>query len=81
MSTDQHHRRLDRIEQATGTGDGMPMIMFGPTWAQSDGADPPPDDLEDPVWSKRTGWIEKAEMTPNGVVCLYAPEGANAEDG
>ena len=76
MSTDQHHRRLDRIEQATGAGDGMPLVMVGPVWAQKDGADPPPDELDDPIWSEQTGWIE-SDPGAGYVVALYAPDGVD----
>jgi len=66
-------------ERVTAAG-SVPWVVFGPKWAQeSKGAEPPPEDLSDPVWARGEGWMEKSEApieeTGDGEpLALYAPD-------
>ena len=66
------------IEEKVSDSENTPWMYFGPTWAQCEGADPPPDGLSEPVWAPDAGWVEKAGAPVGDDVdeplVLYAPD-------
>ncbi len=71
---------LDGVEHALQDEEETPWIVYGPRWAQEgQGAEEPPEDLENPVWAPSTGWMEKGEA-PIGeagsgeTLAMYAPD-------
>ena len=71
------------IEEHMGTAEETVWLVYGPRWAQHEGADPPPDGLSEPVWAPETGWMEKAEAPVgddvDGPLALYAPDSIDPE--
>lgn len=70
---------LDGVKQELEPEDETPWLVYGPRWAQDKGADPPPEDIKDPVWAPSAGWIEKGKAPinasdPNERLALYAPD-------
>lgn len=71
---------LDGLEDRVTKESGPPWVAYGPRYARDEGAeDPPPEDIDKPVWAPSTGWIEQAEMEPKAgrpgpMLLLYAPD-------
>jgi hypothetical protein len=73
----------DEVAERVTASETPPVVIFGPEWAQdSEGADPPPDGLSDPVWGRGVGWMEKEDApietgskpTGNDPLAMYAPD-------
>jgi len=69
----------DEVARRVTGGNTVPLIVFGPKWAQeSEGAEPPPDDLSKPVWAREEGWMEKDDAPiredGSGPIAMYAPD-------
>jgi len=66
------------IEERVAETEETVLMVFGPRWAQAEGADPPPEGLSEPVWAPEIGWMEKAEAPVgddvDGPLALYAPD-------
>jgi hypothetical protein len=71
------------IEEHMGTAEEPVWLVYGPRWAQDEGADPPPDGLDSPVWAPETGWMEKVDAPVgddvDGPLALYAPDSIDPE--
>ena len=52
----------DEVAERVTESETGPFVIFGPKWAQDgEGAEPPPDELSDPVWGRGVGWMEKED--------------------
>lgn len=76
----------DGVVERVTESETAPWTVFGPKWAQeSEGAEPPPEDLSDPVWARGEGWMERGEApieeTGNDEpIALYAPDSMDEVD-
>jgi len=75
----------DEVAERVTESETPPIVVFGPRWAQDgEGADPPPDDLSDPVWAPDRGWMEKEDApshnTGGGPLAMYAPDSMDELD-
>ncbi len=79
----------DEVAERVTESETGPFVIFGPKWAQdSEGADPPPDELSDPVWGRGVGWMEKEDApietgpnpTGNEPMSMYAPDSMDELD-
>jgi len=77
---------LDGVEEQLSDEEETPWLVYGPKWAQDEGADSPPEDMEEPVWAPSAGWMEKGEAPlkstsgPSEPVALYAPDDLDVEE-
>jgi len=77
---------LDGVEGQLSDEEEPPWLVYGPKWAQDEGADSPPEDMEEPVWAPSAGWMEKGEAPlkstsgPSEPVALYAPDDLDVEE-
>ena len=77
---------LDGVEEQLSDEEETPWLVYGPKWAQDEGADPPPEEMDDPVWAPSTGWMAKEEAPlkstsgPNEPLALYAPDELDVEE-
>lgn len=71
------------IEEHMAESEETVWLVYGPTWAQDKGADPPPDGLSEPVWAPEIGWMEKTDAPVgddvDGPLALYAPDNIDPE--
>jgi len=75
----------DEVAERVTESETGPFVIFGPKWAQDgEGADPPPDDLSDPVWARDEGWMEKSsapiQKSDGGPLAMYAPDSMDELD-
>ncbi|MCS4185206.1 hypothetical protein [Salinibacter ruber] len=75
----------DGVAERVTESETGPFVIFGPKWAQEgEGADPPPDELSDPVWGRGVGWMEKEDApihnTGGGPLAMYAPDSTGELD-
>jgi hypothetical protein len=75
----------DGVAERVTASETPPTVIFGPKWAQdSEGAEPPPDDLSDPVWGRGVRWMEKEDAsihnTDGGPLAMYAPDSTGELD-
>jgi hypothetical protein len=75
----------DEVAERVTESETGPFVIFGPKWAQDgEGADPPPDELSDPVWGRGVGWMEKEDApihnTGGGPLAMYAPDSMDELD-
>jgi hypothetical protein len=80
MSTQRQHRRLDKIKaQANSEEDERPWVVFGPQWAEKEDVHPPPDELNEPVYSEEYGWMEKDDAIPGAFIWVHGPQDSNED--
>ena len=77
VSPDAYAELVAGIEAKVSDTEQTTLIFYGPTWAQAEGADPPPEDLSEPVWAPGAGWVEKGAA--GGILTLYAPDSIDSD--
>ena len=73
------------VEEQLSDDEETPWLVYGPKWAQDEGAAPPPEDIDDPVWAPSTGWMEKSEAPihkdgSGKPLAMYAPDSMDEVD-
>jgi hypothetical protein len=75
----------DSVAERVTSDDPAPFLIFSPRWAQEgEGADPPSEDLSEPVWGRGVGWMEKGSAPiprgDGGPLAMYAPDSMDELD-
>jgi hypothetical protein len=75
----------DGVAERVTESETPTIVVFGPRWAQEgEGADPPPEDLSEPVWGRGVGWMEKGsapiQRGDGGPLAMYAPDSMDELD-
>jgi len=77
VNPDAYGELVAGIEEKVTDTEQTTLVFYGPKWAQAEGADPPPEDLSEPVWAPDAGWMEEADA--GGILALYAPDSIDPE--